>query len=194
MGDVWSAGTDTAAEGSPTRRWEKPLIYPREPAFKSLAWRAHILRTWLVILMLGNAVGLFLAIDYRSKLKPGSMVGKLFADPSTLSAQHRLAVADLIQGLALLFCAVLWIMWFHRAYKNLFSFGLGLRFGTGWAIGGWFVPILNLWRPKEIANDIWRGSSAEAKPHSAWHDLPVPKFVHWWLAIYLFSRDRKSVV
>ena len=34
----------------------------------------------------------------------------------------------------------------------------GLRYGNGWAIGAWFVPILSLVRPKQMANEIWRGS------------------------------------
>ncbi len=30
------------------------------------------------------------------------------------------------------------------------------RYGHGWAIGGWFVPILNFWRPMQVVNDVWR--------------------------------------
>jgi hypothetical protein len=53
----------------------------------------------------------------------------------------------------------LFIWWFHRAYKNLASLGAtGLRYGAGWAIGGWFIPLANLVLPKRIANDLWRAS------------------------------------
>ena len=40
--------------------------------------------------------------------------------------------------------------------------GRHLRYGTGWAIGAWFIPIFNLFRPKQIANDIDRASAPDA--------------------------------
>ena len=50
---------------------------------------------------------------------------------------------------------VAFLVWFSRAYRNLDAFDLPRRYGTGWAIGGWFVPFLNLARPKQVADDIW---------------------------------------
>jgi Domain of unknown function (DUF4328) len=47
------------------------------------------------------------------------------------------------------------------------------------------VPILNIWRPKQIANDIWRASDPElpADQGVEWEGGPVPKlFLAWWLA------------
>ena len=58
---------------------------------------------------------------------------------------------------------VFFIRWFHRAYSSLPALGAQLRFKTGWAIGGWFVPIMWFWRPKQIANDIWRGSDPSTR-------------------------------
>jgi hypothetical protein len=81
--------------------------------------------------------------------------------------------------------AVLFIRWFHAAYANLKALGQpNPRYGPGWAIGGWFVPILNVWRPKQIANDIWRGSdpAAPALHDSAWTSIPVPGLLTaWWI-------------
>lgn len=58
--------------------------------------------------------------------------------------------------------AVVFIRWFHAAYSNLPGLGVtSLRFKRGWAIGAWFVPILNLWRPKQIANDVWRAGNPD---------------------------------
>ena len=55
---------------------------------------------------------------------------------------------------------MVFIRWLSRAYKNLDVAAPGFRrYGHGWAIGSWFVPFLNLWRPKEIINDIHRGGS-----------------------------------
>jgi hypothetical protein len=55
-----------------------------------------------------------------------------------------------------------------------------MRHGQGWAIGSWFVPILNAFRPKQIANDIWRASGQP-------EDARVPLFVHLWWAFWLIG-------
>jgi hypothetical protein len=89
----------------------------------------------------------------------------------------------LVQGGLWILTAIFFIAWLHRAYKNLQPLGvLTLRFGPGWAIGAWFVPIMNLFRPKQIVNDVWRGSDPAAHP-VAWRDAPVPfVFAVWWIA------------
>lgn len=91
-------------------------------------------------------------------------------------------------GLLVLLSAALFIAWFFQAYKNLRRLGLtSMRYGNGWAIGSWFVPILNMWRPKQIANDIWRGSEPGAEVTAGWKLVPVPSLLHWWWALFLIQ-------
>jgi hypothetical protein len=111
--------------------------------------------------------------------------------------QDEVDTNDIRQGLVALLdfavfvlAVVMFIRWFKRAYENLPSLGVPkLRFGSGWTIGSWFVPFLNLFRPKQIANDIWRGSdpAAEAEQGEDWHRRPVTPLLHWWWGFYLFS-------
>ncbi len=55
--------------------------------------------------------------------------------------------------------ATLWAVWFRRVRLNAEVFAPGThRFGVGWAAGAWFTPAVNLWFPKQIANDIYRAS------------------------------------
>ncbi|WP_240796282.1 DUF4328 domain-containing protein [Streptomyces sp. RFCAC02] len=64
------------------------------------------------------------------------------------------------QGLGLLAIGIVFIVWFHRCRVNAEVFDpVGQRLGRGWAIGSWFVPVVCLWFPKQIANDIWRSST-----------------------------------
>lgn len=81
------------------------------------------------------------------------------------------------------------IAWFHCAYANLERLEIaGLRFGTGWAIGGWFVPVLCWVRPKRIANDIWRGSDPDAAANlsmSSAGESPPWILNLWWGAFVL---------
>jgi hypothetical protein len=77
---------------------------------------------------------------------------------------------------------VLFIRWFHRAYSNLPALRSTPRFKRGWAIGGWFVPILWFWRPKQIANDIWRGSDPSPRSLQIMKTDVPPLVGLWWAA------------
>jgi hypothetical protein len=94
-----------------------------------------------------------------------------------------------LELLAFVVGAVFFILWFHRAYSNLPALGVARRrFDSNAAIWPWFVPILNLWRPKQVANDIWRGSD----PQVASRELrlaqdPVPPLLGFWWAGYIVS-------
>lgn len=52
-------------------------------------------------------------------------------------------------------------------------------------MGAWFVPILNWFRPKQIANDIWRGTDPQPPPRQ--DEPPVAPLVHWWWAAWLVA-------
>lgn len=91
------------------------------------------------------------------------------------------------QTILYLATAVAFIVWLRRAYRNLVPLGAGdLRWAPGWAVGGWFVPVLNLWRPKQIVNDVWRASDPGLAPGStSWHGRRVPAGPTLWWILFL---------
>jgi hypothetical protein len=67
------------------------------------------------------------------------------------------------------------LVWFYRARKNADGRGQRQRWGPGWAIGAWFVPVVGLWFPYQIMADIWRANlPEERRAKRAW----LPGF--WW--------------
>ncbi len=95
---------------------------------------------------------------------------------------YRQTGVGLVVVVAYVFSIVLFIRWFHRAYSNLPALGTSLRFRPGWAIGGWFVPIMWYWRPKQIANDIWRGSNPSERSLQFPSSDVVGLIGVWWAA------------
>ncbi len=78
------------------------------------------------------------------------------------------------------------IAWTSRLYRNLSALGVGrLRYTEGWAIGAWFIPFFNLVRPKQILNDIWRGSGPADGEH--WRDRAVTPLLHWWWGLWILA-------
>ena len=83
---------------------------------------------------------------------------------------------------ALIAGAIAFIRWLHAAYRNVDVVEPSeRRYGHGWAIGSWFVPILSLWRPKQIVNDVWRAGS----PRIAADASPAALLLVWWLAFVI---------
>ncbi|MBH1937761.1 DUF4328 domain-containing protein [Streptomyces sp. AV19] len=69
------------------------------------------------------------------------------------------AAAGFLQTLALLATAVVFVVWFHRVRTNAEVFRPdGHRMRRGWTIWGWITPVVNLWFPKKLADDVWAAS------------------------------------
>jgi len=120
---------------------------------------------------------------HRVETSPWSVsLADLRADDARVDALNGVFV-----GLGIV-TAVLFIIWFRRAYMNVDALG-GLRgWGLGWAIGGWFVPIGNLFIPKQIAGDVNAAVCARLAP--AVGDGALRRLRHWtnawwagWIAL-----------
>ena len=100
---------------------------------------------------------------------------------------RRQSLEDL-QVLAVCSAGIAFIVWLRRAYRNLGALGFRrLRIPAGWAVGAWFVPVLGLFRPKSIVNDVWRASDASLPPKVSHppDGAPVPSTINWWWAAFL---------
>ncbi|MFD9117224.1 DUF4328 domain-containing protein [Streptomyces bottropensis] len=96
-------------------------------------------------------------------------------------ADGLVALAGILQTLTYVAAIVVFLVWFHRVRVNAEVFDpFGHRKKRGWAIGGWFVPVVNLWFPRRIAIDCWDASSPWEKPRS--HAL-----VNTWWTLWLLS-------
>jgi Domain of unknown function (DUF4328) len=116
--------------------------------------------------------------------------GEGISDATLDANDSRQARIGLAQTGLLAVGALFFIVWFHRAYENVIGLGAkDVRYGAGWAIGAWFVPVLNLFRPKQIANDIWRASDPDAPADLGldWKGGRVPAFLTGWWAAFLLS-------
>jgi hypothetical protein len=83
--------------------------------------------------------------------------------------------SDVVGLLLLLTIIPVFLVWLYHASRNAEDSGYPQRWSPGWAIGGWFVPVIFLWFPYQIVSDIWRaGQPPERRARTPW---PV---VAWW--------------
>jgi hypothetical protein len=117
---------------------------------------------------------------YSHRIADGSLE---FSLPSARAVDHDVRIASIAAGAAVLITGVLFITWLYRLVKDIDRWRPGvLAHRPGWAIGGWFVPVLTWFRPKQMVDDGWRASS----PPGEWA-YTVPWWINAWWASYLVA-------
>jgi heme/copper-type cytochrome/quinol oxidase subunit 3 len=110
------------------------------------------------------------------------IAGEEFTDAEVTANDNRQATLGLVQLALVVAGAVVFIRWMYAAYWNLDVVAPAeRRYAAGWAIGSWFVPIMNLFRPKQMINDIWRAGGRDPKDAQ-----PGWLLLAWW-TLWLLS-------
>ncbi len=95
-----------------------------------------------------------------------------------------------------LFTVVFFLIWLHRAYGNLFQLkATNITYSTTWAVGYWFLPIVNLFRPFQVVREIWRESNPDIDPYL--RILPnnsnTQTFLSAWWAFWILSNVATNI-
>jgi hypothetical protein len=151
--------------------------------YQPLKRRALWARIGLVVVIAVDVVAVL------SDLREISLLDRLETELPTEAeleeSDRRQLTIGIAQTVMFFVAAVVFIRWLHRAYKNIPFLGAQYpRYSTGTAIWSWLVPILNLWRPKQVINDVWRASDPDAPPDqgSTWQERNPPVlYAVWWL-------------
>jgi LSD1 subclass zinc finger protein len=102
----------------------------------------------------------------------------------------RQLVLGIVHLLIRLATIIVFLCWFYRAHANLEPLGArDLAYTSGWAVGFWFIPIMNLFRPVQVAQEIWRNSDPDAVTDGDADHLPGGNsaLIGLWWAAYLIS-------
>lgn len=99
-------------------------------------------------------------------------------DQGTIDAVATYADPLVVAGLSLtLVTGVLFVAWLFRAHRSNRMATGRLERASGWAIGGWFIPFVNLVMPALVVHDVNRAS----RP---WQQSPGTALVTcWWVSL-----------
>lgn len=79
--------------------------------------------------------------------------------------------------------AVAFLLWFSRAYSNLYIKVKDLTFSKNAAVWVWFIPIVNLFRPYTIMKEMYKRTDNYIKENGLTAnnlDLSTQKISIWW--------------
>jgi hypothetical protein len=162
-----------------------------EPLTSSTPYRsARALAAVLFVLLLLNAT-----VDLFAILSSAAQFGMLNAAVEAGSFTVEQAEAKLTRDgliaivtlLVYLATVVVFCFWIHRAYANLAALGnpkSRLEYSPAWAVGYFFIPLLNLYVPYRVTSEIWRKSDPAVRTQDGFM-FAAPSaaafILVWWL-------------
>jgi hypothetical protein len=146
--------------------------------------------TVVVVLLVANIVWSVVAIGSTIAeigLLERARNGEFVTYDEALASDRRVQAVAVGALFLAIVTMIVWLVWQHRGQRNLVGMGVrGLRFTPGWAVGWWFVPIANVWKPFQTVRELWRGSRPDAVD-SSWPGERTWSTIGWWWALFLLS-------
>lgn len=101
----------------------------------------------------------------------------LEAEDGNLAVQMIVSLAYLALSVVFIASIVLVAMWIYRAHANVRTAGITLEVTPGWAVGWFFVPIANLFKPFQAMRELWNASHNTSDGYT--QESP-PALKLWW--------------
>lgn len=111
-----------------------------------------------------------------------------FTQTEAEANDHRQMTVAFIHLAIHIAAATFFIMWFRRAYNNLHTVGVKLEFEEQWACYSWFIPILNLFRPFSIMQEVWTKTQVSSDAERVESNSLLEFWWAAWIANTFISR------
>lgn len=115
-------------------------------------------------------------------------------DPELLIFGLLLLGLGLIQVAVYIATVVAFLMWLYRSYENLPNFCVrrnDIQYSSGWAVGSFFIPFVNLVVPYRAVKELWSKSVPNSLEMFS-EPAPPPLFPLWWAA-WLISNFANNI-
>lgn len=151
--------------------------------------RARWVSIFLVLIVILDIVAV--VSDYlRIQLINRAIRGEAITMAEATASDARQGNIGTIYLILFIITGILFCMWIHRAHRNLPSLGVsGLKYSPAWAVGGFFVPILNLFRPFQVTTEIWKASdpTTDINDSLAWQNAPTSPLIAFWWILFIIT-------
>ena len=153
----------------------------------------HILTQRVIVLFIILTIVNVIAIvaDYSQvQLVERIVSGQAVTWNEAVANDDAQAIIRGIQIFLAIFIFMALLMWVYRVYRNLQSFSTNdLRFSPGWAVGGFFIPIWNLFHPFLVIREVWKASDPLIDTYDkvAWKKAPLSLLVTFWWLLFIIS-------
>ena len=151
----------------------------------------HSRAFWVIVILLAGVLVDLIAVgadSLEANLISRAINGEFITYAEAVANDERQTFIAFIQLAISLITVALFCIWIHRAHRNLKPLNAkNLKFSSGWAVGWFFVPIMNLFRPYQVMKEIWKASDpgVDAADDTAWQNTPGSSLLGWWWGFWL---------
>ena len=163
-----------------TDQASSPVANVPEP----LADTARLTRiaTVLIWTWLATDVALGLSALYTIGVLGG--LGSAIAPAEPFAGLERvLAATGVLNALAVAAAGIAVLRWIYRTSRNAHALGPAMTVTPGWAVGWFFVPVANLWKPFQAVSETWQVSADPRAPDA----VPIPTVLRIWWGCWIAS-------
>ncbi len=133
-----------------------------------------------LVVEIATAWSSLLQYDLLTRMHNGGQFTAAEADAND-SRVGLIAIAALLLFLVTI---VTFAIWISKSHKNLYALKVpNLTFTPGWAVGWYFIPILNLIRPYQSMKELWHASHHGPN----WVKTAPASLVGAWWALWLLN-------
>jgi hypothetical protein len=130
------------------------------------------------------AISGFAEVRLLRDIQAGAYESQQTAIEAASSSDLREKIISYSQIALLLIMTIVFSTWVYRANVNVRASGAeNLRMTPGWAVGWFFVPFFNYWKPYQAMSDLWRASKDPLK----WREIPRGIILPLWWFFWLLS-------
>lgn len=152
---------------------------PKTLSYLAIGFLGSILLCNILFVFL--SVGMMFFPDRRMDLITGETVPVAFVLIGLVGILHLLLFVAAV---------VFFLIWEHRAFKNLPALrAQNVEFTPGWAVGWWFIPFANLVKPYQAMSELWNESDPDFDSQGGFLSSAVgsPAIVGAWWALFIVS-------
>ncbi len=144
--------------------------------------RSGLARLLKFLLGLGAAVA---AVSLLSSFMQIELLSRSYSESEGQANDLREQIIGVLQLVLYLCTAVVFGRWIYRANQNVRALGADdLPITPGWAVGYFFVPVVNLWRPYQAMKDLWKASHNP----TYWQTIILePAILPVWWGLWILS-------
>lgn len=112
------------------------------------------------------------------------LIGEIGELAGAIDLEYGMGITEAVYALVLvasfpafILTVVFVAMWIHRAHANVIEAGFATEFTPGWAVGWYFIPFANLFKPYQAMRELWNTSHGD---HDNNGDGAPGRLKLWW--------------
>ena len=147
--------------------------------------RAKLATTFIWIVM-GFQIISAISTFFQYLLLKSVAEGYSITTEAANSNDFRQSIIAILFAILYLFSVVFFIQWFRRAYFNQEIKFKSMASTNGWVSGAWFVPIMNLFKPFQLMQEIYENAESYLLDKKLIDEKKSRKsIIGWWWGLWI---------